>query len=103
MWFHRAILAGGLLLVTACGAPAPAPVPVQAVLGSNGVQQVTMRVGDGMSFDPPAIAVRAGQPVQLTLENKGGAEHDFALDEGMARPLKVVAGPRRSASGTFTI
>jgi nitrite reductase (NO-forming) len=109
-WVSAAALVPALALATACaggpavpGGPAAAPAPVQAAVAPTGVQQVTVRVGDGMRFDPSAIAVTAGQPVQLTLESVGGAEHDFTLTEGVARPVKIAAAGQQTASGTFTI
>ena len=64
----------GLIVTTACGsAPASATAP-----NANGLtpmaevrkeaQKVTIAVGDNFSFDPAAITVRAGQPVELTLQ-----------------------------------
>jgi nitrite reductase (NO-forming) len=107
-WAAGATLMAGLALATACAGPAvsggrPAAVPAQAVVGASGVQQVTVRVGEGVRFEPSTIAVKAGQPVQVTLQSTGGGEHDFALDEGVARPFKVAVRGGETASGTFTI
>ena len=56
-----------------------------------------------MRVEPAAIAVRAGQPVQLTLENRGMLVHDFILGEGVSTPVKVEAQLGQSASATFTV
>jgi nitrite reductase (NO-forming) len=103
MRLSRLILASGVVLATACGTAGPATAPVAAVLAPNGVQQVTVRVAEGMRFEPSAIVVKAGQPVRLTLENRTGAEHDFTLDEGVSSPVKIVARGQQSAVGSFTI
>jgi nitrite reductase (NO-forming) len=99
----------GLLATTACSggaASANSPAsqtPVSAVAGPNGTQQVTLIVGNAMSFDSPAISVRAGQPVELTLTNTGGMPHDFSLSEGVAQPVKIAASGGETATVTFTI
>ena len=56
-----------------------------------------------MSFDPSAISVRAGQPVELTLTSAGGMPHDLALKDGVAEPLKLTIGRNETATGTFTV
>src|SRR5688572_7566450 len=95
----------GLAVTTACAGPAvtSAPAPVPAVAGANGVQQLTVQVGQGVAFDPSAIAVKAGQPVEITLRSTGGGEHDFYLEQGVAQPVKIVAQGGQSARATFTI
>jgi uncharacterized cupredoxin-like copper-binding protein len=98
-------LALGLAVTTACAGPAvtAAPAPIQAVAGANGVQQLTVQVGQGVAFNPSAIAVKAGQPVEITLRSTGGGEHDFYLEHGVAQPVKIVARGGQTARGTFTI
>jgi nitrite reductase (NO-forming) len=103
-----AALLSGLILAIACtGGPARggsgAKAPVEAPIAPDGSQQVTLRVDDNVRFDPPAILVKAGQPVKLTLENRGGSAHDFTLTAGGSQPVKVVASGGQSATGTFTI
>ena len=97
------VLLVSLLVTTACGgaaasgstpgADAGTPVPA----GPDGAQQVTLTVGNSMSFDPSTITVRAGQPIELTLRNTGQLPHDFTLSDGVAQPVKI------SASGTFIL
>lgn len=94
------VLLIGLLFSSACsaaGASSQSPTPI------SGAQQVTVTVGNGMSFDPATITVHAGQPVQLTLRNTGGTPHDFTLTDGVAQPVKITAGGGQTASGTFTV
>jgi plastocyanin len=102
------VVIAGIALTTACGAAATtsgpravaaAPAPAAPV----GVQQVTVTVGNSMQFAPASLVVRAGQPVEVTLRNSGGIPHDFALTEGVSRPVKIEAPGGRTARGSFTI
>jgi uncharacterized cupredoxin-like copper-binding protein len=99
-------MVAGVALVTACGAPtatggAGAAIPAPAA--PAGVQRVTLTVGNSMQFAPASFGVRAGQPVELTLRNGGGIPHDFALTEGVSRPVKIEAQGGQAARGAFTI
>jgi uncharacterized cupredoxin-like copper-binding protein len=93
------------LAVTGCSGAASArgandtPSPSAAATS----QAITVTARDTMRFEPSTITVRAGEPIQLTLVNAGKMPHDFTLREGVARRVKVEAGPGKSASGTFTI
>ena len=101
------LLLGAILVTSACTSGAAtsgtASGPVAEASTSNGAQDVTVTVGNTMSFDPASITVLAGQPVQLTLRNNGLMPHDFTLNYGVAQPVKVTATGAQSASGTFTI
>lgn len=48
-----------------------------------------------LKFSPSQISVKAGSPVQITLKNKGTAEHDFVIS-GM--PAKNIDDDTRSGS-----
>jgi uncharacterized cupredoxin-like copper-binding protein len=93
------VLATAVVVLSACsaGGSSPAPTPVA------GAQQVTLNVGNSMSFDPPTITVHAGQPVQLTLHNSGVMPHDFTLTDGVAQSVKITAGGGQTSSAVFTI
>jgi nitrite reductase (NO-forming) len=96
----------GVALTTACGAPAAtggAGAAIPAPAAPAGAQQVTLTVGNSMQFAPASFVVRAGQPVELTLRNGGGIPHDFALTEGVSRPVKIEAQGGQAARGAFTI
>lgn len=67
------------------------------------VQQIALQAMDTMRFDPSSIAVRAGEPIQLTLINSGQVVHDFTLTDGVAQPVHIEAQPDQTATGTFTI
>ena len=103
-----AFVLSGLVLATACASPGRSGAlgqgpAAQASTAPDGTQAITVRVGDGVSFEPSAIVVKAGAPVQLTLQSVGGADHDFTLSEGVARPVKITAKGRQTATGAFTI
>jgi uncharacterized cupredoxin-like copper-binding protein len=102
------ILVAGVALTAACGATAAtggtgAGVAVPAPEAPAGAQRVTVTVGNSMQFAPAAIAVRAGQPVELTLRNGGSIPHDFALAGGASGPVKIETPAGRTAQGAFTI
>jgi uncharacterized cupredoxin-like copper-binding protein len=98
-----------LLATTACsgaaasGSSPDAGVTAPASAASNGAQQVTITVGNSMSFDPAEISVRAGQPIELTLRNDGQMPHDLTLNDGVAQPVKITATGGQAASATFTL
>ena len=59
-----------------------------------------------MAFEPSTLTARAGQPIQLALDNSSGKlQHDFDIDatDGVAQPVKVTAQPGQTATVTFTI
>jgi uncharacterized cupredoxin-like copper-binding protein len=61
---------------------------------------------DTMMFDPSTLTAKAGQPIQLTLDNSSGKlAHDFDIDatDGIAQAVKIEAQPGQSASTTFTV
>ena len=97
-----ALFAAIALVVTACG-NSQTPPAVAATIAADGSQHITVTVGSAMSFDPSAISVRAGQPVELTLTSTGGMAHDFTLKDGVGQPVKVAVGANETATGTFTI
>lgn len=43
--------------------------------------QITLTTNDTFKYDPTAITVKVGEPVQLTIKNKGAIEHDFVIDK----------------------
>jgi uncharacterized cupredoxin-like copper-binding protein len=111
---HRVgFLVVGLLLLgvaTACaggaasGASQPtSATPTSAVVDQAGVQQITIDVGNSMSFKPTELAIQAGKPVEVTLRNSGSITHDFTLTDGVAQPVTVVANGGETASASFTV
>ncbi len=70
-----------------------------AAYAAAAAQKVTV-VAKEFSYTPSKITVRAGQPVQLVLDNKGVIEHDFVVDK-----FKVKTGtvqPGKTGTVTFT-
>jgi uncharacterized cupredoxin-like copper-binding protein len=104
-----ALLTLGLgVVLTACGG-ASASGPKTPVVGtpvsttSAGAQQLIIHSFDAMQFEPNVITLRAGQPVEVTLQNDGSSDHDFALSDGVAQPVKIVVKGGQSATATFTL
>jgi nitrite reductase (NO-forming) len=91
-----------VLAVVACASPTSSDV-TPASVAAEGAQQVTINVGDSMQFDPAAISVRAGQPLELTLRNSGQMPHDFTLNQGAAQPVKLTVNGGGTATRTFTL
>ena len=75
-----------------------APGQQQAAAPASGPLQVKLVAAD-LKFDQKEIRAAVGQPVEITLENKGVLEHDFVLDEPQFR---VLAAGGQTAKGTFT-
>jgi plastocyanin len=86
-----------VLTASACSPAAPAGPAVEA--GSH----LTMQVDNSMHFTPTAIALKSGQPLEVTVDNVGGMTHDFSLSEGVAQPVKLEAASGQQASGTITL
>ena len=90
-----------MLASVACASATPSEA-TPASVAPDGTQQVTISVDDAMKFQPAAVSVRVGQPLELTLRNTGGSEHDLTLNEGVAQPVKLTVNSRETTSRTFT-
>jgi nitrite reductase (NO-forming) len=102
----RSLLVGltALLPVLAACTSATASKPSDgATPGSATTQQLAVKAMDTMKFDPPMLTARAGQPIQVTLDDTGALVHDFSITEGVSQPIKNVAQPGQKAVATFTI
>jgi len=101
------LVVAGLALSSACAQPRAVQqevaAPAQPAVAADGTQQATVRVGNSMNFDPKNITLKAGQPVQVTLQNAGNIPHDFTLTSGVASPVKIQANGGQTARATFTI
>jgi uncharacterized cupredoxin-like copper-binding protein len=93
-------LSAVMLASVACASTTPSEV-TPASVAADGTQQVTISVGDGMKFQPAAVSVRAGQPLELTLRNPGQSAHDLTLNEGVAQPVKLTVAGGETSSATF--
>jgi len=72
------------------GDDARAPSPVA------GAEEVTVIATD-FRFDPDELSIRAGQPVNLTLDNRGALYHDLTI-EGLGFVLTANGGELGSGS-----
>ena len=99
------VLVLGVFATVACtsGGTSASNSSAPPAAAADGTQQVTITVGNTMSFEPATISLQAGQPVNLTLRNTGQVQHDFTLSDGVAQPVKISASGGQTASGTFTI
>ena len=101
------LVIAALALSSACAQPRAVQqevaAPAQAAIAADGTQQATVRVGNSMSFEPRNITLKAGQPVQVTLQNSGNLPHDFSLTAGVTSPVKIQADGGQTARATFTI
>jgi plastocyanin len=99
-----AVIALVVVLIGFVGLPVASSVPIVGtpIATSSGGAQVVNVQATEMQFAPNAIVVRAGQPVQLTLENHGQRYHDFTLADGVAQPAKIGEQPGQSGTLTFT-
>jgi uncharacterized cupredoxin-like copper-binding protein len=85
----------------ACASTTPSKV-TPASVAPDGTQQVTVSAYDGMKFQPAAVSVRAGQPLELTLRNAGQSAHDLTVNEGGAQPVKLMVNGGETTSRTLT-
>ncbi len=97
--FALAAVVGLLPLVVAC-APATSSNP-QA--GARATQPLTIK-GLDLRFEPTTLTARAGQPIQITLDNGGQVQHDLTLTLTGAPQVQVLAQPgQKATSQPFTI
>ena len=101
----RSLLIGfiALLPVLAACTSATATKPSAGAASGTATQQLTVKAMDTMKFDPPTLSAKAGQPIQVTLDNTGQLVHDFSVTEGVSQPVKTIAQPGQKAVTTFTI
>ena len=90
-----------MLANVACASAGPSEA-TPASVAPDGAQQVTISVSNAMRFEPAAIRVRAGQPLELTLRNRDQSAHDLTLNEGAAQPIKLAVNGGETTSRTLT-
>ena len=90
-----------MLAGAACASTTPGEATPASVV-SDGTQQVTIEASDDMKFQPAAVSVHAGQPLELTLQNAGQSAHDLTLSEGVAQPVQLTVNGGQTTSRTFT-
>jgi plastocyanin len=86
-----------LLVASAC-APSAAPSGGAALPA----EQVTLTGTDDFRFDPSAVTVKAGQPLEVTFKNGGEIPHDFTAQEGLAKPVAILEQGGQSGTATIT-
>jgi plastocyanin len=92
---------------TATPAAAASASATAAASGSAAAENKITIVATDNKYDKTSLTVKAGQPVTLTLENKGAAIHDWHLDgvktpDGKDINTKLIPGGQ-SDTITFTI
>ena len=70
---------GGTTVSPSVVASSPAGTPA-----TQGAQKIEVTLTDGLTMEPDAMTVAAGQPVTFRVTNSGAIEHEFYLgDEAM--------------------
>ena len=95
------VLSVVLLARLACATTTPSKA-TPASVAPDGTQKLTIIGSDDMKFQPAAVSVHAGQPLELTLRNAGQSTHDLTLNEGIVQPVKLTVNGGETASRTLT-
>jgi uncharacterized cupredoxin-like copper-binding protein len=82
-----ALAAVAIVLRTSSGSADPAQARHDAIAAD--AQQLTVTVGDSLSFDRPTLIVEAGRPVVVTVRNQSMTEHDFVIPSMPAQDVVV--------------
>ena len=86
-----------MLVASACASTA-APATGSALPP----EQVTITGTDDFRMNPSAITVKAGQPVEVTFQNRGEILHDFTAQQGLATPASILEQGGQSGTATIT-
>jgi nitrite reductase (NO-forming) len=93
-----------LPLFAACTVATPTNPAGGTAAPSGAMQQLTVNALDTMKFEPTTLTAKAGQPIQVTLDDSSGQiAHDFDITEGVPQPIKIIAQPGQKAMDKFTI
>jgi uncharacterized cupredoxin-like copper-binding protein len=87
-----------VLLVGSACAPAAAPTAGAALPP----EQVTIVGTDDFRMNPSTITVQVGQPLEVTFQNTGEIQHDFTAQQGVSKPVTVLADGGQSGTATIT-
>src|SRR2546425_7480888 len=96
----RLTCVGRLPMLVACSASTGSGSTTTSGAASSSAQRFTLTAMDTMKFDPATLTAKAGQPIQVTLDNRGQLVHDFDISDGPAQPVKISAQPSQTASAT---
>lgn len=92
--FILAVLA--LTVLAGCSRPAPVDVSVN----DPGRTKLEVTIQDGYHFNPPALTLKAGQPVAIVVYNKQAIIHDFTVDKIPVKDLQVTSSyPAQKPTG----
>jgi nitrite reductase (NO-forming) len=93
-------IALGLALLGACAAKPPGGLAAKATAASPPPLEIRIAASEFM-FQPKEFKVKAGEPVNLVLDNsKGGVEHDFTV-EALGIKVAAKAGETNSQRVSF--
>lgn len=67
---------------------------------TTSAQTVSLNALDSFKFDPNTITVKVGQPIHVSIANKGTLEHSFVIDALSVKQEHIQGGA--SADVTFT-
>lgn len=95
------VLAAALVAGCASSPPEGVPASVTAVPDSRGVQRVHVIAGN-YYFQPNRIVVKAGVPVEITIERQTVIPHTFTLSAPAAGIAADVELPRKPVTVSFT-
>jgi plastocyanin len=91
-----------MLASVACASTTPSDA-APASVAPDGTQHVTISASDDMKFQPAAVSVHTGQPLELTLRSAGQSAHDLTLSEGVAQPVKLTVNGGETTSRIFSL
>ena len=90
----------GIALATALAAAALAACSGDSADSADSPQTVTLKMTDQLRFEPGEIRVKAGQLVEMKIDNsKGGVLHDFAVDKIPVGSVHHEAGAAHNMQG----
>lgn len=93
--FAGLLLAGlAVVLFAGCGGDAPD----RSTDGTSATSQVLTVKMSELKFEPASITVQMGQPVRLTAQNVGTADHDWVIRNLPATGVKNRAGDDHGAT-----
>jgi uncharacterized cupredoxin-like copper-binding protein len=100
----RLLLLLVFLLASACAQlPPESGVATLQPVSADGVQRVTVLVANEMRFSPSRIVVKAGVPIEVTVQSIGLAAHDFTLTDGTRDPVNIAVDGGGTTKAAFTL
>jgi uncharacterized cupredoxin-like copper-binding protein len=81
---------------------APACAPAAGAALSPEPEQITIVGMDDFRMNPSTVTVQVGQPLQVTFQNTGEILHDFTAEQGLLKPVTVLADGGESGTATVS-